>query len=127
MLARKGSGERDLGRQFLLEARSQLLVASHLAGVGQASGTGVGLVHALGHALGTRGKLPHGTALAVVLPDPTSRILTRELLYTAVTRARERLLATYDHGLTTHEWATGYRWDIVLTGRHGTPMEQEDA
>jgi alcohol dehydrogenase len=52
-----------------LEARSQLLMASHLAGVGQASGTGVGLVHALGHALGTRGKLAHGTALAVVLPE----------------------------------------------------------
>ncbi|MEN3284718.1 MAG: exodeoxyribonuclease alpha subunit [Solirubrobacteraceae bacterium] len=29
---------------------------------------------------------------AVLLPDPTSRILTRELLYTAVTRARERLI-----------------------------------
>ncbi|MEA2578082.1 MAG: alcohol dehydrogenase [Chloroflexota bacterium] len=52
-----------------LEARSQMLMASHLAGVGQASGTGVGLVHALGHALGTRGKLPHGTALAAVLPE----------------------------------------------------------
>jgi alcohol dehydrogenase class IV len=52
-----------------LEARSRLLMASHLAGVGQASGTGVGLVHALGHALGTRGRLPHGTALAVVLPE----------------------------------------------------------
>jgi alcohol dehydrogenase len=52
-----------------MEARSQMLVASHLAGVGQASGTGVGLVHALGHALGTRGRLPHGTALAVVLPE----------------------------------------------------------
>jgi len=52
-----------------LEARSQLLMASHLAGVGQASGTGVGLVHALGHALGTVGRLPHGTALAAVLPE----------------------------------------------------------
>ncbi len=52
-----------------LEARSQMLLASHLAGVGQASGTGVGLVHALGHALGTRGRLPHGTALATVLPE----------------------------------------------------------
>jgi len=29
---------------------------------------------------------------AVLLPDPTSQILTRELLYTAVTRARERLI-----------------------------------
>ena len=52
-----------------LEARSQMLVASHLAGIGQQSGTGVGLVHALGHAIGTRGRLPHGLALAVVLPE----------------------------------------------------------
>jgi alcohol dehydrogenase len=52
-----------------IEARGQLLLASHLAGVGQASGTGVGLVHAIGHALGTRGRLPHGTALAAVLPE----------------------------------------------------------
>jgi alcohol dehydrogenase len=52
-----------------LEARAQMLMASHLAGVGQASGTGVGLVHALGHAIGTRGRLPHGTALATVLPE----------------------------------------------------------
>jgi alcohol dehydrogenase len=52
-----------------LEARSQLLMASHLAGLGQASGTGVGLAHALGHAIGTRGRLPHGTALAIVLPE----------------------------------------------------------
>jgi len=29
---------------------------------------------------------------AVVLPDPTSRLLTRELLYTAVTRARDHVL-----------------------------------
>ena len=52
-----------------LEARSQMLMASHLAGVGQASGTGVGLVHALGHALGTRGRLAHGLALAVILAE----------------------------------------------------------
>lgn len=31
---------------------------------------------------------------AVVLPPPSSRILTRELLYTAVTRARDRLIVT---------------------------------
>ena len=52
-----------------MEARSQMLLASHLAGIGQASGTGVGLVHAIGHAIGTRGRLPHGLALAVVLPE----------------------------------------------------------
>jgi exodeoxyribonuclease V alpha subunit len=35
---------------------------------------------------------------AVVLPDPGSRILTRELLYTAVTRARERLILVGTEG-----------------------------
>jgi alcohol dehydrogenase len=69
-----------------LEARSQMLMASHLAGVGQASGTGVGLVHALGHALGTRGRLAHGTALAVVLPEVLS-------FYTAEPGLRDRELA----------------------------------
>jgi alcohol dehydrogenase len=60
-----------------LEARSQMLMASHLAGVGQASGTGVGLVHALGHAIGTRGRIAHGTALAAVLPEVLSFYLGR--------------------------------------------------
>jgi exodeoxyribonuclease V alpha subunit len=31
-------------------------------------------------------------AAAVILPEPDSRILTRELLYTAATRARSRLI-----------------------------------
>jgi len=61
-----------------LEARAQLLLASHLAGLGQASGTGVGLVHAIGHALGTRGRLPHGTALAAVLPEVLSFYLAED-------------------------------------------------
>jgi alcohol dehydrogenase class IV len=69
-----------------LEARSRLLMASHLAGIGQASGTGVGLVHALGHALGTRGRLPHGTALAVVLPEVLA-------FYAAAPGLRDRELA----------------------------------
>lgn len=65
-----------------IEARSQMLVASHLAGLGQASGTGVGLVHALGHSIGARGHLPHGTALAAVLPEVLAfdiYVRTREL------------------------------------------------
>jgi alcohol dehydrogenase len=70
-----------------LEARSQMLMASHLAGVGQASGTGVGLVHALGHAIGTRGRLAHGTALAVVLPEVLGTYLgvrDRELKFVGI-------------------------------------------
>jgi protocatechuate 3,4-dioxygenase beta subunit len=37
--------------------------------------------------------------------------------------ARERLVAAYDHDLSVHEWSMGYRWDIVLTGCHATPMQ----
>ncbi|MCU1472394.1 protocatechuate 3,4-dioxygenase subunit beta [Amnibacterium sp.] len=39
--------------------------------------------------------------------------------------ARDRLIATYDHDLTVPEWATGYRWDIVLTGATATWREDE--
>ncbi len=76
-----------------LEARSQLLMASHLAGVGQASGTGVGLIHALGHSIGTRGKVAHGTALATVLPEV--------LRYYRGTRDRELALVGITLGVAT--------------------------
>jgi alcohol dehydrogenase len=75
----------DDGRN--LEARSRMLMASHLAGLGQASGTGVGAVHAIGHAIGTRGRLAHGTALATVLPEVLATYLAtreRELALVAV-------------------------------------------
>ncbi|QIV79831.1 protocatechuate 3,4-dioxygenase subunit beta [Mycolicibacterium frederiksbergense] len=46
-------------------------------------------------------------------------------IYQSITdqKARDRLVAAYDHGVTSHEWSTGYRWDIVLTGSTSTPME----
>ncbi|OBJ49202.1 protocatechuate 3,4-dioxygenase subunit beta [Mycobacterium sp. 1423905.2] len=37
--------------------------------------------------------------------------------------ARQRLIATYDHDLSEPEYATGYRWDIVLSGSAQTPAE----
>jgi len=40
-------------------------------------------------------------------------------------QARDRLVATYDHTVTQHEWCTGYRWDIVLTGSQRTWTEPE--
>ncbi|WP_304048255.1 protocatechuate 3,4-dioxygenase subunit beta [Jatrophihabitans endophyticus] len=40
--------------------------------------------------------------------------------------ARERLTAVYDHDLTIEEWATGYRWDIVLGGPAATPLDEDD-
>ena len=39
--------------------------------------------------------------------------------------ARERLVATYDHDVTQPEWATGYRWDIVLDRRRAAPRWSE--
>jgi alcohol dehydrogenase len=70
-----------------LEARSRMLLASHYAGVGQQSGTGVGAVHAIGHAIGTRGRIAHGTALATVMPEVFETYLgvrDRELALVAV-------------------------------------------
>jgi alcohol dehydrogenase class IV len=49
------------------EARSQMLLAAHLAGVGMAS-TGLGICHAIGHSLGGRFDIAHGVALTMVLP-----------------------------------------------------------
>jgi len=59
---------------------------------------------------------------------PGDPLLPLDPIYQSITdpAARDRLVATYDHDLTTHEWATGYRWDVVLSGAHATPLEQED-
>jgi alcohol dehydrogenase len=51
-----------------LTARSQLLLAAHMAGVAMAN-TGLGICHAIGHSLGGRWNIPHGVALTMVLPD----------------------------------------------------------
>ncbi len=39
--------------------------------------------------------------------------------------ARKRLVAGYDHDLTEAEYATGYRWDIVVAGSARTWTESE--
>ena len=49
-----------------LEARAELLLASHLAGVGF-SHTGLGLVHGIAHPLGGQFNIPHGLALCLVI------------------------------------------------------------
>ncbi|MET9428309.1 MULTISPECIES: protocatechuate 3,4-dioxygenase subunit beta [unclassified Streptomyces] len=49
--------------------------------------------------------------------DPILQSVTDE-------RARQRLVATYDHTLSTPEWSLGYRWDIVLDGPAATWMEE---
>ena len=37
--------------------------------------------------------------------------------------ARQRLVAAYDHEVTSPEWALGFRFDVVLGGRAATPFE----
>ena len=37
--------------------------------------------------------------------------------------ARRRLVASLDFDVTVPEWALGYRWDIVVGGRHETPPD----
>src|SRR6202035_5411360 len=51
-----------------LEARSQLLLAAHLAGAAMAS-AGLGVCHAISRSLGGRWNMTHGVALAMLLPD----------------------------------------------------------
>jgi protocatechuate 3,4-dioxygenase beta subunit len=38
-------------------------------------------------------------------------------------KARQRLISRFDLGITEHEWALGYRFDVVLRGRQSTPFE----
>ena len=69
--------------------------------------------------------------VAVVLPEPTSSILTRELLYTAVTRAQEHLVVIGSEasmrtaverpiaratGLRERLWARRRRWRAGARG-----------
>lgn len=57
---------------------------------------------------------------------PGDPLFALDPIYQSVTdqRARDRLVAAYDHEVTQHEWATGYRWDIVLSGATRTWTEQ---
>ena len=59
---------------------------------------------------------------------PGDPLFALDPIYQSITdqKARDRLVAGYDHGVTTHEWATGYRWDIVLTGGRATPFETNE-
>ena len=57
---------------------------------------------------------------------PGDPLCALDPIYQSITdlKARERLVARYDHTITEPGWATGYRWDIVLTGAHATAMER---
>lgn len=58
---------------------------------------------------------------------PGDPLFALDPIYRSITdqRARDRLVAAYDHDLTVPEFSMGYRWDIVLTGSTATWMEDE--
>jgi len=65
------------------------------------------------------------TRLITQMYFPGDPLFALDPIYQSITdqKARDRLVAGYDHDVTTHQWATGYRWDIVLTGAARTPIE----
>lgn len=75
-----------------VEARSQMLLAAHLAGLAFATGTGLGLAHALAHSISARLDVAHGVALAAVLP--------RVMAFNLPTSTRELALAALSLGVS---------------------------
>jgi protocatechuate 3,4-dioxygenase beta subunit len=39
-------------------------------------------------------------------------------------RARQRMISSFDLATTEPQWATGYKFDIVLRGPEATPFEK---
>jgi protocatechuate 3,4-dioxygenase beta subunit len=59
---------------------------------------------------------------------PGDPLFALDPIYQAITdqRARDALVARYDHDLSEHEWLLGYRWDVVLSGSRATWREEAD-
>jgi protocatechuate 3,4-dioxygenase beta subunit len=56
---------------------------------------------------------------------PGDPLFRHDPIFQSVTddAARQRLIAAYDHDLSSPEWSLGYRWDIVLDGPTATLFE----
>jgi protocatechuate 3,4-dioxygenase beta subunit len=66
------------------------------------------------------------TRLITQMYFPGDPLLPRDPVLCSIPdeRARERLVAGFDLQATVPEWALGYRFDIILRGREGTPFER---
>jgi protocatechuate 3,4-dioxygenase beta subunit len=66
-----------------------------------------------------------GARLVTQMYFPGDPLLAHDPIFHATpdAAARERLISTFDLELTQPEWALGFRFDIVLRGLHGTPLE----
>jgi protocatechuate 3,4-dioxygenase, beta subunit len=64
------------------------------------------------------------TRLITQMYFPGDPLLALDPIHQAVpAEARHRLICAFDIDGTQPEWALAYRFDIVLRGRHATPME----
>ena len=65
------------------------------------------------------------TRLVTQMYFPGDPLLALDPIFNAVPdeRARQRMIAAFDLGLTEPAFALGYRFDLVLRGRDQTPME----
>ena len=65
------------------------------------------------------------TRLVTQMYFPGDPLLPRDPIYNSVPdeRARQRMVSTFELSITEPDFATGYRFDIVLRGRDATPME----
>ena len=71
-----------------------------------------------GHAFATR--------LVTQMYFPGDPLLALDPIYNSVPddTARQRMISQFELDLTTPDYALGFRFDIVLRGRHATPMEK---
>lgn len=60
---------------------------------------------------------------------PGDPLFALDPIYNTIWRQKDRdsLVGVYDHDLTSPEWSTGYRFDIVVDGPDATYFEPEDA
>ncbi len=59
---------------------------------------------------------------------PDDPLFSQDPIFNSVPdpRARERMIARFELGLTEPAWALGFAWDIVLRGQDATVFEQRD-
>jgi protocatechuate 3,4-dioxygenase beta subunit len=58
---------------------------------------------------------------------PGDPLFFQDPIYNAVTdtRGREAMVSRFDLSQTVPEWALAYHFDIVLTGRDATPLDED--
>ncbi|AYY14603.1 protocatechuate 3,4-dioxygenase subunit beta [Actinobacteria bacterium YIM 96077] len=59
---------------------------------------------------------------------PDDPLFSRDPIFNSVRdeKARERMIAGYDHDATQSQWALGFRFDIILRGQHASVFEEDD-